>query len=456
MFHKGIHLYKKGLFKISYLFWVYKFNRYLIMLLFFSVSCSSPSKKPLNIILIMADDLGYGDISCYGSDFIHTPVIDKLAAEGIKFIDYHSNGAVCTPTRAALMTGNYQQRAGLEGVIYAQLDKRMYGISGSKKTIAEYFQKAGYTTGAFGKWHLGYNPEFNPVKHGFDEFYGYVSGNVDYISHRDGIGLFDWWHNTDTCNEEGYVTDLITNHALNFMEKNKDNPFFLYLPHEAPHYPYQGRNDKADRLPGNEFPPLGSRPDKKQAYKEMVEIMDENIGWILGKLEELELNQNTLVIFCSDNGATNMGSNGYLNGFKGSLWEGGHRVPAIVWYPQKIKGGKISNSTILSMDILPTLLSVIGVSPDEKLDGIDFSPVLFGEKALEDRNVFWRYRDQLVIRKGDWKYMKIHEDEYLFNLKDDLGEQKNQIENQLPKAAELKVLLKNWETEMNEYKQQTN
>ncbi len=431
-------------------------KNFWILLIFILFACNHQTSKSPNIILIMADDLGYGDISCYGSDNIKTPVLDKMASEGIKFTDYHSNGAVCTPTRAALMTGNYQQRAGLEGVIYAQIGKRMYGISQNEKTIAEYFQEAGYTTGAFGKWHLGYNPEFNPVLHGFDEFYGYVSGNVDYISHRDGIGLYDWWQNADTIYEVGYVTDLITNHALDFLEQNKDNPFFLYLPHEAPHYPYQGRDDKADRLPGEEFPALGSRPDKKQAYKEMVEIMDENIGRVFKKLEELGLIDNTLVLFCSDNGATNMGSNGELNGFKTTLWEGGHRVPAIIWYPGKIKGGKISSSTILSMDILPTLLSVIGVSPDEKLDGIDFSPVLFGKKELEERSVFWRYRDQLVIRKGEWKYMKIHEDEYLFNLKDDLGEQKNQIENQLPIAAELKVLLRNWETEMNEYKQQTN
>ena len=257
---------------------------YWILLCMILLACSTPSTKPPNIILIMADDLGYGDIGCYGSDYIQTPVLDKMASEGIKFTDYHSNGAVCTPTRAALMTGNYQQRAGLEGVIYAQMGKRMYGISQSEKTMAEYFREAGYTTGAFGKWHLGYNPEFNPVHHGFDEFYGYLSGNVDYISHRDGIGLYDWWQNTDTCFEEGYVTDLITNHALEFLEDNRDNPFFLYLPHEAPHYPYQGRDDKADRLPGEKFPALGSRPDKKQAYKELVEIVDENIGRVFTKL----------------------------------------------------------------------------------------------------------------------------------------------------------------------------
>ncbi|MCG6187240.1 sulfatase family protein [Maribellus maritimus] len=426
---------------------------FFLLLLF---SCSNPSSKSPNIILIMADDLGYGDISCFGNETIQTPVLDKMASEGLRFSDYHSNGAVCSPTRAALMTGNYQQRAGLEGVIYAQLGRRMYGISQNEKTIAEYMKDAGYTTGAFGKWHLGYKPEFNPVHHGFDQFYGYVSGNVDYISHRDGIGLHDWWLNADTSYEKGYVTDLISNHALEFIESNQDKPFFLYLPHEAPHYPYQGRNDKADRLPGAEFEAHGSRPDKKQAYKEMIEIMDENIGRIFEKLNQLNLQNNTLVFFCSDNGATNMGSNGSLNGLKTSLWEGGHRVPAIAWYPKKIDAGQTTDATILSMDILPTFLKIIGTTPEDNLDGIDFSNLMFNNKNPEERPVFWRYRGQCAVRKGEWKYLKIKEDEYLFNLKNDLGEKDNLMGSNAEKADELKALLKQWETEMDTYKQQTN
>ncbi|MCF6333140.1 MAG: sulfatase-like hydrolase/transferase [Draconibacterium sp.] len=432
------------------------FSFFLIFLsALFSFSCSQKADNRPNIILIMADDLGYGDISCFGSDYINTPVLDKMAAEGIKFTDYHSNGAVCTPTRAALITGNYQQRAGLEGVIYAALDKRMFGISDSIKTLPEYLREAGYSTGAFGKWHLGYKPEYNPTKHGFDEFYGYVSGNVDYISHRDGIGLFDWWHNTDTCYEKGYVTDLITNHAIEFMEENKDKPFFIYLPHEAPHYPYQLRSDKADRLPGMKFPAQGSRPDKKQAYKEMVEIMDENIGRVMQKLKELKLDENTFVLFCSDNGATNKGSNGNLNGFKGSLWEGGHRVPAIAWYPEKIKAGTKTNSTILSMDILPTFRSVAGIFQKGDFDGKDFSKVMFLQSEMDERPVFWRYRNQWAVRKGEWKYLKIKGKEYLFNLKDDIEEQQNLMEVEPSKVNELKNFLKEWESEMGKYKMKT-
>ena len=430
-------------------------NFLLLILISTLFSCTSQKEKPPNIILIMADDLGYCDIGCFGSEFIQTPILDKMASEGISFTDYHSNGAVCTPTRAALLTGNYQQRAGLEGVIYAALDKRIYGISNVEKTLAEIFKDAGYSTGIFGKWHLGYKPEFNPTNHGFDEFYGYVSGNVDYISHRDGKGLYDWWHNTDTTYEEGYVTDLITDFALSFMERNKDVPFLLYIPHEAPHYPYQGREDKADRLPKVKFKAHGSRLDKKQAYKEMVEIMDENIGRVMNKLYELGIDKNTFVFFCSDNGATNVGSNGTLNGFKGSLWEGGQRVPAIAWYPEKIEAGAITKSTILSFDVLPTLLSIAGIDIGNQFDGRDFSEVLFFENELDERPVFWRYRLQWAVRKGDWKYLKIKKKEYLFNLKNDIGEQINLSETNSEKVAELRKLLKEWESEMGKYEMKT-
>ena len=432
-----------------------KLSYILLFVFLISMSCSKEKQNQPNIILIMADDLGYGDISCFGSKTSQTPVLDKLAAEGIRFVDYHSNGAVCSPTRAALMTGNYQQRAGIEGVIYAALDKRIYGISNSQNTIAEYFKRAGYTTGIFGKWHLGYQPEYNPVHHGFDEFYGYVSGNVDYISHRDGIGLLDWWHNADTCYDEGYVTDIITDKALQFMENNADKPFFLYLPYEAVHYPYQGRNDKADRLPGINFEALGSRPDKTHAYTEMVEIMDENIGRVMAKLDELGLDKNTMVLFCSDNGATKMGDNGELNGFKSSLWEGGHRVPAIAWYPSKIKAGTTSHATILSMDILPTLLNIAGISVQNNFDGKDFSDAMFSGEKLDERPLFWRYRNQWVVRQGDWKYLKINEEEYLFNLANDLGEQKNLLEQNREMVNHFKTLLTDWEKEMNQYKLQT-
>ncbi|MEX0988204.1 MAG: sulfatase-like hydrolase/transferase [Bacteroidales bacterium] len=415
-----------------------------------------PEKYPPNFILIMADDLGYGDIGCYGNEKIKTPVLDQMATEGIRFTNYYSNGAVCTPTRASLMTGNYAQRAGLEGVIYAQMARRYAGgISSDERTISEVFQEHGYTTGIFGKWHLGYELKYNPVNHGFDEFYGYVSGNVDYISHRDGIGLHDWWHNTDSIYEEGYVTDLITNHALDFMEQNRDKPFFLYLPHEAPHFPFQGRNDEAERLPGKEFVAHGSRPDKDVAYKEMIEVMDENIGRVFQKLKDLGLDNNTMVLFCSDNGPLEVGSSGNLHGYKTSLWEGGIRVPAIVWYPSRIKEGTVSNSHVVSMDIMPTFLSIAGIETDLVFDGTDFSQVLFKNKEIKDRVLYWRYNNQWAVREGDWKYLRIKDEEYLFNLKTDESETRNLVKQGTKSVEKLRNLLDEWELEMGKYKQQT-
>jgi arylsulfatase A len=221
---------------------------------------------PPNIVLIMADDLGYGDIGCFGNEKIQTPFLDKMATEGLKFTDFHSNGAVCSPTRAALLTGRYQQRSGLEGVIYAKGKTRATGLDVAELTFADYLKSAGYVTGVVGKWHLGYHIDYNPLYHGFDYFRGYVSGNVDYHSHLDGAGIPDWWHDLEKTKENGYVTDLVTKYSVEFIQKNKDKPFFLYVAHEAPHFPFQGRKDKADRKLGAKFEAQGSRKDKQGAY----------------------------------------------------------------------------------------------------------------------------------------------------------------------------------------------
>jgi arylsulfatase A-like enzyme len=376
-----------------------------------------------NIIIILADDLGYGGIGCYGNTSIKTPNINALAADGIKFTDFHSNGSVCTPTRAALLTGKYQQRSGLEGVIYVKGDTRKVGLDSSQVTVAELLKDNGYATGVMGKWHLGYRKEFNPVHHGFDEFYGYLSGNIDYHSHYDNAGIYDWWHNLDSISEKGYSTDLITDHSVDFIDKNRGRPFFLYISHEAPHVPFQGRNDPAYRFPDKEFSYYGPVDDRISTYKEMVEVMDEGVGKVMEALRRNGLEENTLVFFLSDNGAEEFGDNGGLNGDKISLLEGGHRVPAIAYWKSKIEP-RVSSEILISMDLAPTVLSLAGlkIPKETEFDGIDVSNTLLNESPIGQRTLFWRYLDQKAVRENQWKLLINEKDTLLFDMEEDIAE----------------------------------
>jgi arylsulfatase A-like enzyme len=405
--------------------------------------------------MIMADDLGYGDLGCYGGNHVQTPNIDRLADSGIRFLDYHSNGAVFSATRAALMTGRYQQRSGIEGVVTAA-GHRHTGLSTKEYTMSDYLRSMGYNTGIIGKWHLGYDTAFSPVNNGFDYFKGYVSGNIDYHSHIDQTGHYDWWLNKDTIIEEGYSTDLITDAAIQFISNNRSGPFFLYVAHEAPHYPYQGRHDVADRTIGGKFPNHGSRRDTKNAYREMIEAMDEGVGKIVSHLERSGLLENTFLFFCSDNGATGLGSNSPFKGFKGKLWEGGHRVPAIAYWKDRLEAG-ILDETVLSMDLYPTIISISGnEKPDEMdFDGLDFSQSLFTGKAMQERPVFWRFKTQRAIRKGPWKLLVEGEETYLYNLESDPGETTGLIEEYPVIGDTLLVLLDQWSEEMDEYTART-
>lgn len=404
----------------------------------------------------MADDLGYGGIGCYGNTTIATPNLDRMAHQGVRLTDFHSNGAVCTPTRAALLTGRYQQRAGLEGVIYAKGETRKVGIDSAEVTLAEVLSEHGYATGIMGKWHLGYEKEFNPIYNGFEEFWGYVSGNVDFHSHFDGAGIYDWWHNADIVLEEGYVTDLITKHSVSFIEKNKAHPFFLYVPHEAPHVPFQGRNDPAYRFSDNEFTYYGPVEDRERAYREMIEVMDEGIGKIIQALEQHDLIENTVVVFISDNGAEAFGHNGVVRGDKGSLLEGGHRVPGIVQWQGKIIPGE-SDAPTMTHDLMPTFLEWAGVTnlASYKFDGVSLTPILLEQNSLPQRDLFWRYRGNSVIRSGNDKLIITPKDTLLYNLALDIAEENN-IRSEFPDLEkELIIKLNNWEHKMNSIEQKT-
>lgn len=408
-----------------------------------------------NFVIIMADDLGYGDLACYNSiSSIHTPNLDLLVAEGMMFTDFHSNGSICSPTRAALMTGKYQQRTGVEGVITAKTHRNV-GLNLNEITIAEELKRQNYNCGMFGKWHLGYSKKHNPILQGFDTFEGFVSGNIDYHAHIDQEGYLDWWKGNKIHNVKGYSTDLITENGVKYIAENNPKktgkPFFLYLPHEAPHYPYQKRIDKILREVGVGGATSVNKDSIQFIYKEMVEVMDEGVGEIVQALKETEQYDNTMLIFLSDNGASINGNNGNLRGVKGGPYEGGSRVPAIVSYPNKIKKGMVNNQTILTMDILPTLLDFIDKKPTgEDIDGISIKNNLLRNTNLPKRDMFFSFKNRSFIRSGKWKMINIKDQNRfeLYDLSIDV-EESNDVgldNNDLINDMKHKLLL--WEKEV--------
>lgn len=411
---------------------------------------AAASPAPPNIVLIMADDLGLADIGSYGGTRTPTPHLDALAAGGLRFTDYHANGPVCSPTRAALLTGRYQQRAGIDEVVNADPargHREAHGLQPREVTFAKQLRAAGYRTGLMGKWHLGYAPAFNPRHHGFDEFRGYVSGNVDFHSHVDGAGFADWWHDLELVDEPGYTTHLITRHALRFIEANRDRPFCLYVAHEAPHSPYQGPGDAPIRRAGAKLAKESPTPEHiARAYREMVQEMDRGVGEIVALLARLKLDRSTLVIFCSDNGATRDGNNGPLRGYKGSLWEGGHRVPAIFHWPGTIRPG-VTAATALSMDLMPTFLELARapLPPGHQLDGVSLAPLLLKGQTPPARPLFWAYNNHAAVRDGPWKLLiERGGAPQLFHLDRDLAEAADLAAQEPAKVRELQAALAAW------------
>ena len=396
-----------------------------------SPAWSAPSRPRPNFVIIMADDMGYGDAGCYGKPAQETPNIDALARAGLRFTDFHSSGAVCSPTRAGLLTGRYQQRAGIPGVILAGADQnRHHGLHPKEVTFAELLKEAGYATGIVGKWHLGYEKQFNPLRHGFDRFRGYVSGNIDYHSHLDRTGVMDWWDGLEVRDEPGYSTHLITRQAVGFIEEHRDRPFCLYVAHEAPHDPYQGPNDPPIRVAGKTVREDREAGQAERARKEMMREMDVGVGEVARALSRLGLAERTLVLFLSDNGATARGSNGPLRGHKGSLWEGGHRVPGIACWAGKIKAGGTTDATAICLDVMPTILELAGAAPpaSHRLDGVSLAPLLLEGKPLPERTLFWEHGGTRAVRRGPWKLVAGAKRggnapaASLFNLREDLAE----------------------------------
>ncbi|MFC4992560.1 sulfatase [Rubritalea tangerina] len=423
----------------------------LLSICLLSLTSLQAAQKP-NIVLIMADDLGYGGIGCYGAKQTHTPNLDALAATGVRCTDFHSNGAVCSPTRAALFTGRYQQRCGITGVVTAK-NHRDTGLALDEVTFAEELKKQGYTTALFGKWHIGYPKHLHPIHQGFDHFTGFVSGNVDYHRFIDQEGFYDWWKQDQPHQETGYLTDLISKKAVDFISNHKDTPFCLVLTHGAPHYPIQGRNSPGFREIGKARTGTKLPGDPKSIYREMIEVMDEGIGNVVAQLDAHKLRENTLIIFCSDNGPASLGSSGGLRGKKGQIYEGGHRVCGIFNWIGSLPAGSTCHTPILTMDLFPTFLAMAQAQPTTKLDGINVLPILQSDAQEKRDPLFWQIKQNIAVRDGHWKLIlnaKTEKSE-LYNLNKDIKESNNCISDHPEIAKKLESLARNWIKEMQPY-----
>lgn len=421
------------------------------------------ASDPPNIVFILADDLGYADIGPEAP--ARTPHLARLAAEGLRFTDFHSGSSVCTPTRASLLTGRYPQRSGMGDVAYRPGD----GLPQSELTIAELLRESGYATGLFGKWHLGSAPRFHPLRHGFDAFVGFLSGWIDYHSHVRGHQV-DWWHGEERSDEVGYATHLITRHAVAFIEANAQRRFFAFVSYNAPHNPWQGPYDPAVIAPAGfspenqqgfleainaEVPEPPPGYEKRDSYLEMIEEMDAGIGEILAALERHGIDDETFVFLHSDNGAGREHSNGNLRGSKYGVYEGGHRVPAIAWWPGVIAAGRVSDETAISMDLFPTAAALAGTAAPEGvvIDGVDLGPLLRGRGGLPERTLFWRCQPSnrgplWAARQGPWKLVRDRPDPALFRLDRDPSEQRDLAAEEPERVAALRRAIDDWEREV--------
>lgn len=418
-----------------------------------AASKKSVASKP-NIIFILADDLGVGDLGVYGQTDFTTPNIDRLAQEGVRFAQAYSNSAVCSATRFGLITGRYQYRlrGGLEEPIQGASDT--IGLPPSHPTLPSLLKKIGYKTALFGKWHLGSLPNFSPLKSGYDKFFGNFGGAIDYFTHKNGVdekAKEDLYENEVLVHQVGYYTDLITDHATQFIgEQTPNKPFFLSLHYTAPHWPWEAPGDEGV---AKSLTSLGHYNGGNLAtYGKMVSALDTAVGRVLAALQEKQLAENTLVIFTSDNGGERFSRTWPFSGQKSELLEGGIRVPAILRWPSKVPAGALSQQVIISMDWLPTLLAAAGGKPHPAYapDGENLLPTIFGVEPPHGRSLFWRYKAnrQAAARFGDWKYLKIADNEFLFNLAEDQRERANLAQKFPDIFHQLKQRWQEWDATM--------
>ncbi|MDG2126375.1 MAG: sulfatase-like hydrolase/transferase [Fuerstiella sp.] len=434
----------------------------LLLTLLALASPASAADRP-NIVFILADDLGYGDLGCYGHPVAKTPNIDRLAQSGVRFTQHYSNGPECSPTRTAFLTGRYQQRVGgLECALGTgnvgryddaiRLAKvRDLGLPADRTVIPGALKASGYTCGIFGKWHLGYEPKFNPMEHGWDAFFGYMGGNVHYFNHRETSDLHVLFKGRLPVYRKGYMTELITDDSIEFIQQNKSGPFFLYVSHECPHFPFQGPGDDAKIVTAENWMDVDA-----ETYVAMLQNLDSELGRLLGAINHAGIANNTVVVFVSDNGgfagAANMGG---LREAKGTTFEGGIRVPLIIRWPGHMKPGSTCHQPCITFDLTRSFLQLAKANVSEQLlDGHDIIGHVSSGQDDYERNLFWRgrrgERTWSAVRSGNQKYVRKAEgderDEWMFDLSSDREENTNLLPG--GRVNNLRELLADWETEV--------
>ncbi|MBD8488734.1 sulfatase-like hydrolase/transferase [Echinicola sp. CAU 1574] len=390
-------------------------------------------EKP-NVIIVLADDLGYNDVSFNGSKDIPTPNIDRIANNGVKFTNGYVSYAVCGPSRAGLITGRYQGRFGFSrNPLFAPNDPNQ-GLPLTEETMASALGRGGYKSMALGKWHLGAHESQRPLERGFTEFYGFLTGGHHYLPEKLDLNdlseitsQYDAYRtkllkNNSRVDEKEYVTDALSREAVDFIERNQEEPFFIYLAYNAPHTPLEATEKYLSRFDH-------IKDKKRKTYAAMVSAVDDGVGLVLDKLEELDINENTMVFFLSDNGGPephNASDNGPLRGTKGWLWEGGIRVPFAVQWPGTIPSGQVYEEPVISLDIFATATALAEVKPRNDLDGVNLVPYLTGKKKkVPHKELYWRMHDRraYAVRKGDYKFVNVDgKEDMLFNITNDIGE----------------------------------
>jgi arylsulfatase A-like enzyme len=408
-----------------------------------------------NFVFVLADDLGYADLGCYGGRSACSPTLDRLAAQGLRFTESYANSPVCSPTRFALMTGRFQYRlrgGNDEPIASRHRGNPTLGLPPAHPTLPSLLRDAGYVTALVGKWHLGFLPHFGPLKSGYGEFFGPMSGGLDYFTHRDSAGHHDLYEGEAETHCAGYLTDLISERAADFISRQAGSgaPFLLSLHYTAPHWPWETRHDEAlaralERISHTDGGSV-------QIYLTMIRHMDDGIGRVLEALTRIGAAENTLVVFTSDNGGERYSDTWPLVGKKMDLLEGGIRVPYIVRWPSRVPAGRTTAQPAMTMDWVATFLEAARVEPHPgyPLDGISLLPVLANPDLRIERDLYWRmkFRNQRAMRRGDWKYLSLDGDEFLFDLSRDQRERANRARHEPERLATMRACYAAWEATM--------